>query len=228
MFHNKEKKKSINEKPFQQIPTNTDQFNNRQNSPNYYANIHKQDNKQKITDNWNSIVETVNALFTCLSQNPNKQQNTKQININKFPYPATHNFNLHNENKSYQRNNSTNQNSFRKKTPHTNVDSKHEILNYSHLYGKVHKKQYDGKILIKITLYPQLQRNLTDYEIKNGKKYMFRCPLQSCKHEPLNYDDILTDLNKHFQMFHSHDKDRKYIVRFRKNEKWTKLCFSKT
>ena len=145
---------------------------------------------------------------------------------------------MHNENKSYQRNNSTNQNSFEKKTPHRNVDSEHEIMNNSHLYGKVHKKQYDGKILIKITLYPQLQINLTDYEIlhqtdiqhpiKKGQKYMFRCPLQSCKHKPLNYNDILTDLNKHFQMFHSHNKDKKYIVRFQKNEKWTKLFFSKT
>ena len=143
MLQNKNLHTNNNQKPLQDVTTNTNQSNKPKNSENYYTNKHKED-FEKITKITNSISEIFNRIDTCLSQTPNTEESANHTNTYNF-------FTLDNTTTySYHNNPTNNSNShFRNKLYLTNtspkpyeiVVSEQEIKNKKPLYGSVHKKQ---------------------------------------------------------------------------------------
>ena len=237
MLQNKNLHTNNNQKPLQDVTTNTNQSNKPKNSENYYTNKHKED-FEKITKITNSISEIFNRINTCLSQTPNTEESANHTNTyNFFTLDNTTTYSYHNNptnnSNSHFRNNHYLTNTSPK--PYEIVVSEQEIKNKNHLYGNVLEKQENNKIFIKIKLFPQQQINLTKQEITLGKfiqhpikkkrEYMFRCPLKKCNHKPLNFYYIKTHLNQHFQHYHSSDDNIQYIVKFQKNQEWETLHY---
>ena len=240
MLQNKNLHTNNNQKPLQEVTTNINHSNKPRNSENYYNNKHKED-LEEITKITNSISETLNLIDTYLPKTPNTEKNANRTNTYNFftlqntttysyPYNPTNNSNSHFRNNDYPTNTSP--------KPDEIVISEHEIKNKIHLYGNVHEKQENNKIIIDITLFPQQQINLTQREITLGnfiqhpiekkRKYMFRCPLTKCNHRPLNFYYIETHLNQHFQHYHCSESNIHYIVKFQTNQEWKTLhypCF---
>ena len=242
MLQNKNLHSNNNQKPLQDVTTNTNQSNKPKNSENYYTNKHKED-LEKLTKIANSISKRLNRIHTFFSQTPNTEENANHTNTYNFftldnttTYSyhnnPTNNSNSHFRNKHYLTNTSP--------KPYEIVVSEQEIKNKIHLYGNVRKKQENNKIFIQIELFPQQEINLTEHEITLGKslqhpiekehKYMFRCPLTKCNHKPLNFYYIKTHLDQHFQHYHSSDDNIQFTVKFQQNQEWKTLrypCFQK-
>ena len=104
--------------------------------------------------------------------------------------------------------------------------SQEYIRNNAHLYGNVDIKKNTN--YIKITLY-QHDVALTFQEIGHIKyteqeKTMYRCPLQSCQHKPLNKNYLQKHLEQHCRQYH-HNDNIKYLFRFFLNGTYQSLYY---
>ena len=108
---------------------------------------------------------------------------------------------------------------------------KNKIMNNTQLYGKVNEDT--NKNVTKVELYRH-QIALTQDEINNLHKEtypidlnlnkMFRCPLQSCQHQPLNSFYIEKHINSHCQIYHNND-NQQYVFRYQTKFGWKEVHY---
>ena len=111
------------------------------------------------------------------------------------------------------------------------IVSEEYIMNNSELYGDVLEDEYHNTIYI--FLYPHdITLTQNEIDLQNYSPYpidvelnkMFRCPLQSCKHKPLNNYFIESDLLQHCQIYH-HNENKQYIFCFETQLHWRELQY---
>ena len=150
--------------------------------------------KKILLDVWNSLETLYTEIDTPSCKKQKKQKNDTSL------YP----------------NNSGQTNNFQKTV------SEDYIMTNTQLYGKIKIKKVKNNKITKIKLH-QHEVALTQEEINNQYKeqfpinldenQMFRCPLKSCNHKPLNTYFIEPHLLQHCQIYHNDDK-KQYIFRY--------------
>ena len=109
------------------------------------------------------------------------------------------------------------------------IVSEDYIMNNTELYGEVQEDENHNSILV--FLYPHdvaLTQKEIDIDAENpypidlDLNKMFRCPLQSCKHKPLNNYFIESHLLQHCQIYHNNE-NKQYIFRFQTEFNWKEL-----
>ena len=153
--------------------------------------------KKSLLNMWKSLETLYTKIDTPSSEKQKKQKNDTSL------YP--NNTNCHH--------NSSPTNNFQKTV------SENYIMTNTQLYGKI-KKDENNKIT-KVKLH-QHEVALTQEEINNRHKEkfpinlrenkMFRCPLKSCNHKPLNTYFIVPHLLQHCQVYHN-NVNKQYIFR---------------
>ena len=175
--------------------------------------------KTYLINIWKSLDTLIPILDTYLLNNTTSLYNNSHPNnnyLNQFRYFETQ-FNNNNYNQTEHHPNQK-RISLDKTIPQIKVPKTY-IMNNAKLYGKVNENA-NNKIT-NVELYRH-QIALTQDEINNLHKEtysidlnlnkMFRCPLQSCQHQPLNSFYIEKHINSHCQIYHNND-NKQYIFR---------------
>ena len=156
-------------------------------------------------------------------QNP-RNPNTKQLhnhnctnyeNINTTGNNTTNYGNLHLQNNWYPTNYSP-----------SIIVSQDYILNNAKTYGQIIEQENEHYVTIKLYR-RKIALTLAEIEISKQiihpidtqKQSMYRCPLKSCQHKPLNNLYIRTHIQEHCNHYHFNDK-KNYKFLYQINEEW--------
>ena len=109
------------------------------------------------------------------------------------------------------------------------IVSRDYIMNNTEKYGKVQEDTENNSTHIylfrhdiAVTQHEIDVQNESLYPIDLELKKMFRCPLQSCKHQPLNNYYIQSHLKNHCEIYHNKD-NKQYIFYFQHNYEWRQV-----
>ena len=184
-----------------------------------YNNWQQEQNQQKQNTN------------TASTEQLHNRHCTNYENVNTPCYNSTNNANLHSRNNLYQTNYFPQQEpSPEPNTPSNVLVSRDYIMNNAKLYGLVIEKENEN--YVEVILY-RCQVALTSEEIEMAKQIlhpidiqkqsMYRCPLKSCQHKPLNNLYIRNHIKAHCDHYHSND-NKNYHFLYQINENW-KSCY---
>ena len=106
------------------------------------------------------------------------------------------------------------------------IVSQEYILSNAQAYGEIIEHKNEHYITIKLYRH-KVALTLEEIEISKKiihpidtqKQSMYRCPLKSCQHKPLNNLYIRTHIQEHCNHYHFNDT-KKYKFLYKTNEKW--------
>ena len=100
--------------------------------------------------------------------------------------------------------------------------------NYTHVYLFRHHLPLTSEQITEIQKYAKCNNykydNIQDFK-HTQKTKLFRCPLPSCHHQPLNNISIQQNLFQHCKQYHQNDL-KPYIFYYKKNHIWQTFSFS--
>ena len=213
---------------------NSEQSSSTQEDPDEkYKTILGQICKPMITmfDSYNNWLQEQNQQEqNTNSTNTQEQEDrncTNYQSVNTPYYNSTNNANLHLRNNGYKTNYSPQQEpSPEPNTPSNVLVSQDYIINNAKLYGKVIEKANEN--CVQVILY-RCQVALTSQEIEMSeqilhpidiqKQSMYRCPLKSCQHKPLNNLYIRKHIKEHCDHYH-YNNNKNYHFLYQTSEKW--------
>ena len=115
------------------------------------------------------------------------------------------------------------------KTYNNFIVSEQYIMDNAEVYGEVTKDEDNNSTYIYLYRHnialTQNEINLQNeaiYPIDLTQKRMFRCPLQSCEHKPLNNYLIKYHLNYHCRNYHNND-NKQYLFYFQTKFGWEQV-----
>ena len=111
------------------------------------------------------------------------------------------------------------------------IVSEQYIMNNAKEYGEVKEDEDNNSTTIYLYRHnialTQSEINIqneTLYPIDLRQKKMFRCPLQSCEHMPLNNNLIKYHLNYHCRNYHNND-NKQYLFYFQNQFGWKQVQY---
>ena len=217
--------KTLSESSSESDSDNSEQSSNTQaDADEKYKTILTQILKPMITllDSYNKFLQGNNQEQNTHTANTKQLRNHNCSNYENINTPCnntTNYTNLHSQNNWYPTNYSANI-----------VVSQDYILNNAHLYGEVIENENEYYITIKLYR-RKVALTLEEIEISQNilhpidiqKQSMYRCPLSSCQHKPLNNIYIRTHIQQHCHHYHFNDK-KNYCFLYQINEEW-KSCY---
>ena len=222
------------------------------NNNNYYYYAGKQTNQKKNSaknkkilhlykKNLIHILESLNTILANLDASSCENNNTYLYQNNSNYYNSQLN-----TNKSNQYHYNTELNKYRdtetthylkkkpissKKTTNQITVPKNYITNNTKLYGEINEDKNNE--ITNVRLYRH-KVALTQEEINNQYKEqfpinldqnkMFRCPLESCEHKPLNTYSIEANLLQHCEIYHYKD-NKQYIFSYQTQYGWKQVNY---
>ena len=171
------------------------------------------------------FIKSFNKYVQEDNQKPNPHNaDTKQLhnqnctnydNINTTCNNTTNYTNLHLQNNSYPTNYSP-----------SIVVSQNYILNNAQAYGQIIEQENEDYVTIKLYRH-KVALTLEEIEISKKiihpidtqKQSMYRCPLKSCQHKPLNNLYIRKHIQEHCNRYHFNNKEN-YKFLYQINEEW--------
>ena len=222
------------------------------NNNNYYYYTGKQTNQKKNSTknkkilhlykkNLIHILESLNTILANFDASSCENNNTYLYQNNTNYYNSQLNTNKSNQshyNTELNKYHDTETTHYLKKKPISSKKTinqitvpKNHIMNNTDLYGKITEDKNNE--ITNVTLYRH-KVALTQEEINNQYKEknpikldqnkMFRCPLESCEHKPLNTYSIETNLLQHCEIYHNRD-NKQYLFYYQTQHGWTHVSY---
>ena len=214
--HNLNKKKKAKE--FETIVTQiTKSISNLSNT---LSNISKEKEQKQNTNDNQAKQETHSDQINNVNFDTTKKKINTSLHNNIYKY------NPNSQNYWYETNFPPLQQVHTEKNQKQICVSQEYIINNAHLYGNIDIKKNTDYILI--TLYPHdvalTLQEINQIKYTEPEKTMYRCPLPSCQHKPLNQYYLQKHLEQHCQQYH-HNDNIKYHFQFLLNGTYQNLYY---